>query len=298
MQDEYERKSLPWFNVNFDVEGIVAALAIIVATALLSWITSWFGPLSFLIKWIGFLGAVAALLSARYARRVSPELPTGIVAPCDGIVTSITRMDPPAELRMHAASVTRVRLSTAPTMTNRIYAPITGSIESLILEAGDTSVPLAMKADDDGLNVHWLTLESRGQQVGIRLAAGGFGPRVEVDVEAGDVMRAGRKIAIRRLGGWCDVYVPGDVGALVWPGQTLVGAETVIGRLKSEGDADLFDGVVEAAEPVISADTPDDDAEDDALDGYEDVEEAATPEDPTIMFARLKEASRKHGESD
>ena len=168
----------------------------------------------------------------------------------------------------------------------------------MIFEAGENTVPLAARADDDGLARAFLTFESRGQQVGVRLASGGFGPRIDLATEAGDIVRLGRPFGTRRLGGWCDVFVPKEVGLLVWPGQTLVGGETVMGRLKSQGDTDLFDGMTEEDaddEPVLQVDGDSQaEAEDEDDDEYPSPEDMETPDDPAVILARLREASRRH----
>ena len=186
----------------------------------------------------------------------------------------------------------------SPSATNKVYTPIAGSVESLIFEAGENTVPLAARADDDGLARAFLTFESRGQQVGVRLASGGFGPRIDLTTEAGDIVRLGRPFGTRRLGGWCDVFVPKEVGLLVWPGQTLVGGETVMGRLKSQGDTDLFDGMAEEDtddEPVLQVDGDSQvEAEEEDDDEYPSPEDMETPDDPAVILARLREASRRH----
>ena len=93
---------------------------------------------------------------------------------------------------MSGAETTRIRISSSPASTNRLYAPIAGSLESLITEEGENSTPIAMRPDADGLAVSYLMFESRTQQVGVRIATGGLGPRQEIEVETGDILRLGR----------------------------------------------------------------------------------------------------------
>tara|TARA_R110000782_G_C14744453_1_gene406484 strand:- start:303 stop:1148 length:846 start_codon:yes stop_codon:yes gene_type:complete len=278
-------------NVGMDWEGVAAALGALLVALLL-------GALWSPLFWIGFAGVVIALMAARWSHRTPPDLANGIVAPCDGVVVSVGRAEAPSELRLTESGMTRIRISSAPSATNKVYTPIAGSVESMIFEAGENTVPLAARADDDGLARAYLTFESRGQQVGVRLASGGFGPRIDLATEAGDIVRLGRPFGTRRLGGWCDVYVPNGVGMLIWPGQTLVGGETVMGRLKSQGDTDLFDGMTEEdtdGEPVlqVDGDSPAE-AEDEDDDDYPSPEDMETPDDPAVILARLREASRRH----
>jgi len=298
--DDLDHKSTPWLNGGFDIEGVVAAFAVFLGALLLGWL---WAPLF----WLGFIAFVAVLLATRWAGRTPPDMASGIVAPCDGIVVSVKQVETPPELRFHSPVVTRVRISSAPVSTNKVYVPISGSLEHVTLEAGDSSLLIAMRPDDEGLSRAWLCFESQGQQVGIRLASGGFGPRIEIDMTAGDIARLGKPCGTRRLGGWCDLYIPASSGQLIWPGQTLIGGETVIGRLRSESGEeaedieDVFELQREAAagvaeedpfEPVIEEDEEGDEQ-------YVSPEEAdVSEEDPAILFARLREAARRSEEGD
>ncbi len=300
MSDEIERRSMPWLNVVLDWEGVAAAAAAFLAALLLGWI---WGPLF----WIGFAAMLAALAAGRWSRRSPPDLADGVVAPCDGIVLSIERDEPPTALRLSAGSVVRIRIASSPFVTNKLYTPIAGGVDLISLAQGETNVPLAFRPDDDGLTRAYITFESAGEQAGVALASGGLGPRIELAVETGDVVRLGRAFGTRRLGGWCDLYLPASMSVQVWPGQTLVGGETVIGRLRAGFDDDRVIDVVEAvvaearrapvaAAPVVSADMIAE--EEEIFDDYPEPDEVEAPEDPAAIFARLREAARKHGESD
>lgn len=300
MSDEIERRSMPWLNVVLDWEGVAAAAAAFLAALLLGWI---WGPLF----WIGFAAMLAALAAGRWSRRSPPDLADGVVAPCDGIVLSIERDEPPTALRLSAGSVVRIRIASSPFVTNKLYTPIAGGVNLISLAQGETNVPLAFRPDDDGLTRAYITFESAGEQAGVALASGGLGPRIDLAVETGDVVRLGRAFGTRRLGGWCDLYLPASMSVQVWPGQTLVGGETVIGRLRAGFDDDRVIDVVEAvvaearraplaAAPVVSADMIAE--EEEIFDDYPEPDEVEAPEDPAAIFARLREAARKHGESD
>ena len=293
--DDLDHKSTPWLNGGFDIEGVVAAFAAFLAALLLGW---WWPPLF----WLGFTLFVAVLLAARWSSRTPPNIANGIVAPCDGIVVSVKPVEAPPELRLNDSGVTRVRISSAPTTTNKVYTPISGSLEHVAIEEGDSSIPFAMRPDDEGLARGWMCFESQDQQVGVRLSSGGFGPRIELDMTAGDIARLGKPCGTRRLGGWCDLYIPASVSHQVLPGQTVVGGETVIGRLRSDTDEeeDLYEmeraaaaGVEEEApfEPAIEEEETDED--------YPSPEDAdVSEEDPAVLFARLREAARRNEEGE
>lgn len=305
MSDEINRRSMPWLNIVFDWEGVAAAAAAFLAALLLG---SIWGPLF----WIGFAAMIAALAAGHWTRRSPPDLVDGVVAPCDGLVVSIERTEAPTALRMSPETFVRVRISSAPVSTNKLYTPIAGGVDLISLVQGEPSVPVAMRPDDEGLTRAYVTFESAGEQVGVAMATGGLGPRIDLAIETGDAVRLGRAFGTRRLGGWCDLYLPAGLNLMVWPGQTLIGGETVIGRLRAELEDVMVPEAVDAVMPEprrepapvaapVAAAAAEAEAvveEEDFFDDYPEPDEVEAPEDPAAIFARLREAARKHGESD
>lgn len=311
MSEDFERQSLPWMSTGFDWEAVAAAAGAFLAALLLGWI---WAPLF----WIGFAAMVIALAAGRWSRRTPPDLAYGVVAPCDGVVVSVGYGDAPAALRLKGESLVRVRIASSPVSTNKLYAPMAGGVEIVSLQQGEPGQPIASKPDEEGLTRAYVTFESQGEQAGVVLTTGGLGPRIELAVDHGDVVRLGRSFGTRRLGGWCDVYLPADIRTHVWVGQTLIGGETVIAHFRSSVADDL-----EEAETVYSSapasrgretapapaavmaeedpamDTAGDEPVDELFeDDYPEPGEVSAPEDPAAIFARLREAARKHGEGD
>ena len=313
MSQDFERQSLPWMSTGFDWEAVAAAAGAFLAALLLGWI---WAPLF----WIGFAAMAIALAAGRWARRTPPDLAYGVVAPCDGVVVSVGYGDAPAALRMKGESLVRVRIASSPVSTNKLYAPMAGGVEIVSLQQGEPGQPISIKPDNEGLTRAYVTFESQGEQAGIVLTTGGLGPRIELAVDHGDVVRLGRSFGTRRLGGWCDVYLPADIRTHVWAGQTLVGGGTVIAHFRSSIEDDFEDaeaGYEGAAAPrpreaasgvaAMMAETDAEPAGDvagdepvDELfeDDYPEPDEVSAPEDPAAIFARLREAARKHGEGD
>jgi phosphatidylserine decarboxylase len=298
MYDDENRPPAPWLTAGFDWEGIVAAAAAFLVALLLGWI---WAPLF----WIGFAAVVLALLASRWSRRSPPEMVDGILAPCDGVIVSVSEGEAPFDVQMDEMRVTRVRIASAPSATNKLYSPINGGVEQMQVERGDASVPFATTPEEQGLATASLVFGSQGQQVGMRLATGGLGPRLEFDVSVGDAVRLGRIFGTRRLGGWCDLYLPHNAAASVWPGQTIIGGETVLARFAPDiAEAEFEETAAEVFEAPETIETePDDEtallfqAEPEDED-YPFPDEVDTSDDPAVIFARIREAARKHGESD
>ncbi|MEL6259296.1 MAG: hypothetical protein AAFQ67_09590, partial [Pseudomonadota bacterium] len=134
-------------------------------------------------------------------------------------------------------------------------APINGVITDLVAETGESSVIIANEPDAAGLETCHLTIAGAQGRVGLRLALGGFGPRLDIDLMPDDQVKAGHKIGVRRLGGWTDVYLPVRAQTPLLVGQTLVGAETILCRLEPSENRSAASDVPEtktAAAPVVA----------------------------------------------
>lgn len=226
MFNKDSRPATPWFKEKFDLEGLgfgglALALAIIVGG-----IPYIGGILSFLF-WIAF---IVILFASRDNDRTSPTGKSLVLAPCDGILIDVSTVAPPREVRWDIPEVKRVRISSAPYSANGVRAPMTGNVESFLEEEGAPAA-LALKADDADLREAFMLFVGEEGVVGLRLATGGLGPRLDIDLEAGDGVRSGRKIGVRRLGGWCDIYLPLDAEVTLLPGMKIIGGETVLSDL-------------------------------------------------------------------
>ena len=226
-----EDRTFPWFQSGFDLEGIVGFLAAWLLGILLGML---WGPLF----WLAFIPGLVLLFATRTADRVTPADPGLIVTPCDGVVVSIEQADPPEDLRM-PGPVRRVRISSSPFSSNNIHAPAAGVIEHLVREEGAAEIFAAMRPDSAGLEVLYVTISADSGPVGLRVATGGLGPRLETRADAGDRVTAGKTIGTRRLGGWCEVFLPLAGKVLIEPGRTLIGGETPLIDLGSDAEADF-----------------------------------------------------------
>ncbi len=287
-EHDFSRDRMPWLRSGFDLEGYVGALAAWLVGVLLGLLWS---PLF----WIGFGAAVIILLATRTAERTAPQGESLIVAPCDGIVVSVGGATPPSELRLEGSGWTRIRASLGPMCSNGLHASIDGAIDHIIRETGDPAAFAATKVDRPGLAVAYVTLESGARAVGMRLATGGLGPRLEIHAEPGDAVRLGRTIGTMRLGGWCDIYIQSGAGIVIAPGQTLIGSETILARFDagepeiSVPDPDPISETENSVEPEPMAVSPTSD-EDLSLETTGDADDE---ENVSEMFARLRKEARK-----
>lgn len=215
-------KTFPWFRSGFDLEGVVGFLAAWLLGILLAMVWE---PLF----WLAFIPGILILFATRTVERVTPQTEEHVVTPCDGVVVSMVETEAPAALRMAGPAI-RIRISSSPFVANNIHAPIAGAIDRIEREEGDPKSFAAMKAETEGLERLSMVFSSDVLRTGFVLATGALGPRLDVKADAGDRILKGKTVATRRLGGWCDVYVPARSpgAAVVEPGRTLVGGETIL----------------------------------------------------------------------
>lgn len=309
-EDDLSKQTFPWLRSGFDLEGYVGALAAWLVGVLL-------GLLWQPLFWVGFVAAIIILLGTRTATRTPPMKSDVIVAPCDGIVVSVEDATPPDELRLREGAWSRIRVSAGPASTNGVYAPMDGAIDHIVRETGDPSAFVATRPDKHGLAVAYVALESGERSLGVRLATGGLGPRLEITSEPGDAVRMGREIGTLRLGGWCDTYIPVSAGIDVRVGQTVIGSETILAALGDGSNrAPVTEPVAEArvpdTMPIEAPDNPDELAADIAESSGDvadeltlekvaqsgekpvvEIEDDDEEEDVAEMFARLRKEARK-----
>lgn len=239
-----------WLRSGFDLEGYVGALAAILIGLFLS---MFWGPLFLL----GLTGAVMALLATRTARRTPPLGEGLIVAPTDGIIVSIETAAPPAELRLPDGDWRRIRVSIAPCHSSGVHASMDGALGHIIRETGDSAAFAALRADRPGLAVLYYTLVSGTDLLGVRLATGGLGPRLDMEFESEDAVRLGRVIGTLRFGGWCDIYLPAELAIQPRIGQSLIGSETILAHWPASCEKSPLSDIVDTAADAVSAQNPD-----------------------------------------
>ena len=286
----------PWARTSFDIEGLVGALA-----ALLFGIFA--GGFWYPLFVVGFLAAAIVLAATRRVERSMPNGEFRVIAPCDGVVSSVDKASPPSEFEFGGEDLVRVRISSSPLSPNNLFAPVTGAVTASAFDEGEPSRLLATDPDLGGLEVAYLAIGSGRDAVGLKLSCAGFGWRLDVETETGDMLRAGRTFAKRRLGGWCDVYLPATLEASVWPGQTIIGGETELAALSDtwvvndDPPADLKEAPIEIDAATIETE-PEIDLEElgNAYSTTETKAETAAPASPEDETAKLFEKLRREAQ--
>ena len=201
----------------FILGGVVAALA-----GLILW-----DPLA----WLGLIFTLFCLYFFRDPERVLPPRQDVFVAPADGLVLSIERAIPPAELGLAPVPRTRVAifLSVLDVHVNR--APIAGTVQKIAYHPGLFLSAAEDKASDDNERNSLLLRTAGGQDVVVVQIAGLIARRILCEVAEGQTLLAGQRFGIIRFGSRTDLYLPPGCQPLVAVGQRMIGGETVIAEL-------------------------------------------------------------------
>jgi phosphatidylserine decarboxylase len=180
------------------------------------------------------LGLAATLGVAAFFRephRVTPRRAGIVVAPADGLVSTVEDAVPPPELGLSWGPVPRVSvfLSVLDVHVQRI--PLDARVAKVAYRPGLFLSADLDKASDDNERNSMLLVGTEGHQVAVVQIAGLLARRIVCEVGEGDEVAAGQTYGLIRFGSRVDTYLPPGSEVLVLPGQRTIGAETVLATL-------------------------------------------------------------------
>ncbi len=189
--------------------------------------------ISSIFIWIGLITTTWCVYFFRNPPRVTPIREGLIVSPADGVVQSISKVIPPAELDLGSGERTRISifLNVFDVHVNRI--PITGSVNKIHYKAGKfLNASLDKASEENEQNMIKITTPD-DNTIGVVQIAGLVARRILCDIIEGQSVKTGEYFGIIRFGSRVDVYLPPEATTLVMVGQRAVGGETVLADLTS-----------------------------------------------------------------
>lgn len=204
---------------------VLIAAAVTAFFAFMAWETlAW--PMGLVTLW------VAAFF--RDPVRTTPQGDGLIVAPADGLVTMIQRVDLPPELRgpngLGDQPLVRVSIFMSVFDVHINRTPIAGTIRQVVYISGKFLNADLDKASDENERQHVVVESLDGQRVGFTQIAGLVARRIVGFVKPGDIVAAGQRVGLIRFGSRVDVFLPDGIEPQVVLGQRSVAGETVLGR--------------------------------------------------------------------
>src|SRR5438067_11049650 len=187
---------------------------------------------------LGWLCVGATIWVAAFFRdpvRTTPRGDKFIVAPADGLITMITKVPPPPELRgpdaLAEGEYTRVSIFMSVFDVHINRAPIAGRVRRIAYVPGKFVNADLDKASEDNERQHLLIEGADGLRIGFTQIAGLVARRILAFVRQGDVVDAGQRVGLIRFGSRVDVYLPGGTSPRVLLAQRAIAGETILAEI-------------------------------------------------------------------
>ncbi len=203
---------------------------VIIVTAI---VTALLAIVSHILGFLAFIFLLMSLYFFRDPKRFTPDEEDVFVAPADGVVDAIENVAPPAELEMDE-NIKWTRISTFLSVFNvhvqRI--PFDGKIVKLHYREGSFLNISVDKYSKDNERQSCVLETKDGIQIPFVQIAGLIARRIVCNLNVGQEVKKGDKYGIIKFGSRVDIYLPEEVVPCVKIGQTMIGGETVIARIK------------------------------------------------------------------
>jgi phosphatidylserine decarboxylase len=201
-------------------DGYFYGVGLLVAAALLFWLTSW--PLAL----VPVLLAAFFLWFFRDPQRVIPAGPGLVVSPGDGLVTETIRLETPQGPRQRVS----IFLSVFDVHVNR--SPIGGTISEVRYQKGKyLNAMNPASADQNEQNI--VTVSGEGCEVVFKQIAGLLARRIVFVPKVGDAIARGERVGLIKFGSRVDVVLPADAELRVKVGERVKGGPSILAALPS-----------------------------------------------------------------
>jgi phosphatidylserine decarboxylase len=171
--------------------------------------------------------ALAFLGFFRDPEREIPSVPGAVLAPADGKVMAIVRV----EDRWVGPAV-RVSIFLSPLDVHVNRAPVAGIVRDVEYVPGRFLAAYRPEASEDNERCT-VALEADTSRVGVRQIAGVLARRIVCRVRPGDKLQAGERYGLIRFGSRTDLVVARSTELRVKEGDRVRGGETVMGVLRT-----------------------------------------------------------------
>ena len=166
----------------------------------------------------------------RDPQRVTPDKPSLIVAPADGIISAVDyNVTLPSEIAAGDDRLyTRISifLSVLDVHVNRV--PVSGTVKSRVYKPGRFMNAELDKASEENERCSAIIETADGTHFCVVQIAGLIARRIINQMEENQKVTAGARFGMIRFGSRTDVYMPSSITPLVCAGQRAVGGETVL----------------------------------------------------------------------
>ena len=176
------------------------------------------------------LWVLFTLFTIYFFRDPAPNPPPGpglVVSPGHGKVDAIEQITEP---QFMGGPCHRVSTFLSVIDVHVQNAPVAGRIAFFKHTAGQFLSALQAESGlrNENVLLGFLSAETPGEKIGVRLIAGVLARRIVPFVGMGDEVGRGERISLIQFGSRCDLYVPLHYKIRVKPGDKVVGSQTVM----------------------------------------------------------------------
>jgi phosphatidylserine decarboxylase len=186
---------------------------------------------------LGWIAALVTLWIAYFFRdpdRVTPMRDGLVIAPGDGRISAIEKVQPPPELEMGTEERVRISIFLSIFDVHIQRAPVAGRVVRSIYVPGAFVNAALDKASEENERRAIVIETASGTQIAAVQIAGLVARRIVTFAREGDNVGAGQRYGLIRFGSRVDTYLPPGRAPLVAVGQLAIGGETVLADLKSD----------------------------------------------------------------
>lgn len=165
--------------------------------------------------------------------RVVPKIENAIVSPADGVITSFGKSKLPAEIKNgDEKEYTKISIFMSPFNVHVNRMPVEGVVTKIQYIKGKfVNVTTDKDSKDNERNIIEMKTKD-GHKIVFTQIAGFLARRIVCDAKVNDSFKMGDKFGIIKFGSRADVYFDDKYEVRVANGQTMVGGETILAKLK------------------------------------------------------------------
>ena len=151
-----------------------------------------------------------------------------LVSPADGLITSITEQTGPIELQLENTTFTKVSIFMNVFNCHVNRTPLTGKVEEINYKPGKfLNASLDKASEENERNYYKIKCGQTGEEIVIVQIAGLIARRIVCEVEQGQDLKQGERIAMIRFGSRVDIYFK-NKKILAKMGQNVTAGESLI----------------------------------------------------------------------
>ncbi len=216
---------------NYGTDNIIIMISISLLLMLIGYFLS-NKYISFVLYLFGGILFLFTLWFFRDPNRIIPEKvkqdESYIISPADGKVVEIIQ-----EVEKHYRKEESIRISIflSPIDVHVNRSPVKGVVDFYEYVPGDYLVAYHPKSSE--LNEHSrIGVQNKFGKVFFKQIVGVLARRIVCETKVGDELEAGEKFGMMKFGSRMDVSIPINSEIFIQKGQTVIGGETILAKLK------------------------------------------------------------------